>query len=321
MTVLTDKINPGDVISADLLNRIIATLNEHDALLTAGTPSPGGGEEAAVGFLDVSHVAAPRGVRIVPGNSNPLPLSFEILNATNKQLRIKLTASVSAPHGDWTGAAVFENGAANVFVTVPSEGKVNVDVLVKAPSAAVIGDKAALTVMADVGTPHNKHGQGSAELTVALSEGPAVTSTLESAAPIYPVDFKPGDLPAGVDGRIPRTKERTITYPFKYGTQDAPTNPAFEFSVVLSSATPTAALGQWGVLIDGAVPDEDTTSTGIRTVKKRNVALTPGLFKNVALKFVAPDAETKFTLAVTMRSTALAAELQQALPPIVIESK
>jgi hypothetical protein len=323
MAAINDMVRPGDIISADLFNRVITLLNEHDAILSAGVPSTGIGEPQAVGFLDVSHKGGARGIRVVPGNSNPLPQSFEILNATDQLLRIKLTATVTAPHGLWEGKAVFENGATSVFVTVPAESRINFDVLVKAPDAAVINDKATLTVMADVGAPHNKHGQGSVELTVALSEGPAVTSTLELGTLIFPADFKPIDLPSGVDGRIPRTRERSISYPFKYGTQDTSVNPGFEFSVVLSNATPSTALAQWAAMIDGAVPDEDTTNPGgtTRTFKKRNVALTPGLFKNLPLKLIAPDADTKFTLTVAMHSTSLATELQQLISPIVIESK
>lgn len=41
MAAILDSVRPGDVISSDLLNRIIALLNEHDALLTSTTPGSG----------------------------------------------------------------------------------------------------------------------------------------------------------------------------------------------------------------------------------------------------------------------------------------
>ena len=41
MTALLDTVRPGDVISSDLINRIISLLNEHDALLASGGGSGG----------------------------------------------------------------------------------------------------------------------------------------------------------------------------------------------------------------------------------------------------------------------------------------
>lgn len=41
MAAISDKVNPGDVISSDLFNRIIALLNQHDALLANTTPGSG----------------------------------------------------------------------------------------------------------------------------------------------------------------------------------------------------------------------------------------------------------------------------------------
>lgn len=41
MAAILDTLRPGDVISSDLLNRIIAKLNEHETLLTASTPGSG----------------------------------------------------------------------------------------------------------------------------------------------------------------------------------------------------------------------------------------------------------------------------------------
>lgn len=38
MAAITDKVNPGDVISADLFNRVIALLNEHEALIGGVVP-------------------------------------------------------------------------------------------------------------------------------------------------------------------------------------------------------------------------------------------------------------------------------------------
>lgn len=41
MAAITDRVRPGDVISSELLNRVIALLNEHDALLASGPVATG----------------------------------------------------------------------------------------------------------------------------------------------------------------------------------------------------------------------------------------------------------------------------------------
>lgn len=47
MSMLNDFVRPGDVISADLINRIIGLLNQHDAVITVG-PVPGGGNAVTI---------------------------------------------------------------------------------------------------------------------------------------------------------------------------------------------------------------------------------------------------------------------------------
>lgn len=41
MATVLDKVLPGDIISADLINRIIGVINDHDALLSSSTPGGG----------------------------------------------------------------------------------------------------------------------------------------------------------------------------------------------------------------------------------------------------------------------------------------
>jgi hypothetical protein len=42
MAPIIDIVRPGDVITSDLINRIIGTLNQHDALISAGSTSGSG---------------------------------------------------------------------------------------------------------------------------------------------------------------------------------------------------------------------------------------------------------------------------------------
>ena len=41
MATIQDNVNPGDVISSDLINRIIAMLNAHEALIINSGPVSG----------------------------------------------------------------------------------------------------------------------------------------------------------------------------------------------------------------------------------------------------------------------------------------
>lgn len=322
--VRRQQLKPGDLITAATLNDILLRLTSLEQRMDdfeQGSDTGGGGDPA-IGTIDISHEGGSRGTKIIPGDPKPFPQTCRLINATNRALRIMLTASISAPTGNWKGAAVFENGAEAVAVNVPAQRSIAVEVLVSAPGSAVIGETAKLTVEADVGAPHNKHAKTSADLTVALAEGPPVSGTLELGTVTTPIDFNPGGLPAGVDGRIPRTKERTISYQFKYATQDTTVDPGFEFVAQLSNASPAGALAQWSALIAGAQPDRDDTdaANGVRTLAK-SVTLTAGLFVPVALRLIAPDADTQFKLTVFVRSTRLPSELTKSANPLVIESR
>ena len=50
MAAILDTVRPGDVISSDLLNRIINAINEHDAILAGGGGGTGGSTTLITGF-------------------------------------------------------------------------------------------------------------------------------------------------------------------------------------------------------------------------------------------------------------------------------
>lgn len=68
MTMLNDYVRPGDVISADLLNRMIGLLNEHDALISAGGPVTGGNAVTISGFVPNPPFQAGQAIQILGSN-------------------------------------------------------------------------------------------------------------------------------------------------------------------------------------------------------------------------------------------------------------
>jgi hypothetical protein len=66
MAVINDIVRPGDVITSELLNRIIGMLNEHDALISAG--STGGTGVAITGFVPNPPFQALQDIEILGAN-------------------------------------------------------------------------------------------------------------------------------------------------------------------------------------------------------------------------------------------------------------
>lgn len=108
MANIQDKVNPGDVISSDLINRIIAMLNEHDALISAGN---GGGSNLITGFDPPAEQNVGKNLTVFgnfdfPLTSNNLsidgipiaPASF-LLGSSASQLVFKVPESISVPAG------------------------------------------------------------------------------------------------------------------------------------------------------------------------------------------------------------------------------
>lgn len=68
MAAILDTVRPGDVISSDLLNRIIALLNAHDALITAGGSSTSSDAVTISSFVPGPPFQAGQDLQIVGSN-------------------------------------------------------------------------------------------------------------------------------------------------------------------------------------------------------------------------------------------------------------
>lgn len=104
MAIIQDKVNPGDVISSDLINRIIALLNQHDLALagSGGTPEV----DLIVGFEPPTQQNVGRNLRIfgdfdfpLVGNSLtidgvPIPSELFLAGSNNAQLVVVVPNSI-----------------------------------------------------------------------------------------------------------------------------------------------------------------------------------------------------------------------------------
>lgn len=110
MAAIQDTIRPGDVISSDLINRIIGLLNEHDAAL-AGKGSTGGAGVLLTGFAPAAEQNVGKQLTVY-GNFD-FPLSTNALTidglpitpgaflpgSNNLQLVFKLPNTIAVPVG------------------------------------------------------------------------------------------------------------------------------------------------------------------------------------------------------------------------------
>lgn len=319
----TDRVRPGDVITSDLMNQILADLADLQGRVAALEKSAPVTEKPAVGVISVSYTGGTPNA--VFGKAAPEPHAFKIRNDTDTTLRIQATASITAPNGNWSRCALFENGSPEVFLTVASRQEIAIKVLVTVPADAVVKDTATLTVKVDVGSPHQLYDDASAELTVSPDAAPPISHTLELGdPPVFPSDFKIPTPPNGVDGQIPKGRARAISYSLKHDTQKPTEDPGFELSVVLSEPKPVeaATLNNWVLLINGTAAGTDQTDQAKMTrTLKSSVTLSPGVEKALPVNITAPNAENSIKVAITIRSTKLATEVSKTATPLVISTK
>jgi len=107
MPMIQDTVRPGDVISSELLNRIIALLNEHEVKIAGGTS--GGGGQLITGFSPASQQNVNRNLTVFGNFDFPLgpnalsidglPInSIDFLPGSNHtQLIFRIPATIAVP--------------------------------------------------------------------------------------------------------------------------------------------------------------------------------------------------------------------------------
>jgi hypothetical protein len=111
MAAILDTVRPGDVISSDLLNRIIHLLNEHDAMLASGGSGGSTGNQLLTGFSpaleqNVDRVLTafgnfdfPLGTNSLSIDGQPILPSAFMAGSNNTQLVFRIPTSISVTAG------------------------------------------------------------------------------------------------------------------------------------------------------------------------------------------------------------------------------
>lgn len=301
-----EKVQPGDLISSDLLNVILADIADIKVQLAVLQKSSGGGVvEPIVGYIMVSYKGSKRGTNLVPNDPKPFPHTFSIANATNLNLEIQLDAKVTGASGDWSKSVVFENNSPTSTLSVLTKTVSEFDVLISAPATGtVLNEKPVITVTASSGKPYNKTAQDVVTLLVTNTVGGEVVRSLRFETASFPGGLGAGN--GGIDATLPKGEDRTLSLKFKYDDNSAaPPDPAFDLVVTLDQANPPASVSQWGVMPMAASGDSDTTASNIRTVTMHNVAVPRGISTPIDITFSAPSVNSSARFTVSLRSTKL----------------
>ncbi|MCA3141052.1 MAG: hypothetical protein ACK5YW_09175 [Betaproteobacteria bacterium] len=317
----TDQVKPGDLITAGLLNQLLADVADLQvrvlSLQSIATDGKGG-TQPIPGDVTIGYKGSKKGIKVVPGDPSPTEHTFGVSNGTFQSLPILLTARVTDASGDWSKAAYFSNNRPSITITVPQGTRVSVDAFVVAPAGAILGEKPRLKVSAQAGLAPNLNDEGEVALQVSNALGDEVVRTFALENVLMPRDFASSTV--GIDGRIPKTEDRTLTFKFKYDDNSAtPPDPGFVLIVKLEEANPAYSLDKWFVMPMGGTADSDETLGGVRTFTKRGVNLPRGQPTPVEVTLTAPDANTKVRCTFTVRSSKLQ-EAIEASRSFVIES-
>lgn len=236
------QVRPGELITAELINQILAELESLEGRvikLETAAPTTGGGttEAAATGFIEVRYKGSTRGVQLVPGDTTAYPHTFTLANSTDKTLNIQLAASVTAPHGDWSNSVQIlgVEGAPITSLSLATGATRDFIVSLRVPTGAQVADAAVLGVRATVGPPHNKVGNRDLPMTLAAAAGPAVTRS---------VTFNLASPPGGLSN-VPVGIEMPFIFHLRYAAQTPPTA-TFKFTATLT-ANPPESIGDWFV--------------------------------------------------------------------------
>jgi hypothetical protein len=275
------------------LQGTVIDLEARVARLEAGGTSSGG--TPAVGPIEIRYKDSPDGLQLVPGNPTPFRHRFTVSNLSDQGLTIGLTATLNAPHGNWTGKVQIDSPSA----FVPSQGTKELSVLVTVPTDAQLGDAVQLTVAAQVGPPHNKFSSDKTPaLSVASSSGPPVVRTISFAGdPLLPAS-NPDDVAPG----------QILAYGFnvQYSASESPFSAAFVFKIT-ANATPAATLGEWFLDFAGAQRDNPSPEIFTTPVVLESA---PGASKRITVRIKAPatrgTGDKKLTFTASLESPNLA---------------
>jgi len=164
------------------------------------------GEGVASGPIVVTYQSSPRGLNLVPGDTEGFPHLFTVRNATDRRLTFNLQASVAGLAGDWSNAVTLEDATGTVLtagtVELASGAQTTVAARVRPPATGIAaGQQVVLTFRAIVDPPNDRDVSATRQLTVSSDAGGAVSGSLEVLAPTS-LPFNLDDAPPGQVGNF-----------------------------------------------------------------------------------------------------------------------
>src|SRR5437762_7173670 len=252
------QVRPGELITAELINQILAELESLEGrvvkLETAGSAVGTGvvpTETPATGFIEVRFKESPRGVQLVPDDATAYPHVFTLVNSTDRTLNIHLEGAVGgAAHGDWSKSVqIIGPDGPTSSVSLTSGASKDITASVKVPTGATVSEQPLLTVNATVGEPHNKQAHGNVQMTVAATQGGAVVRS---------VRFNRALPPGNTDNVVVGTQMPFI-FDIRYAATQAPLSASFRFTATLT-ANPPETLSDW--FVDFASAPRNAGGTG-----------------------------------------------------------
>lgn len=224
------------------------------------------GDGVANGYIKVRYKSSPglQGDKLKPNDPDPVPQVFTVSNFTDKTLTAQLTASIEAPHGDWTDSIGIENDSGEEIesVTLASRASQDVTVNVVTGTGAQLDDTVTLTLAANVPAPHNKQHDHFKVLTVSDEEGGPI---------MHSVQFTQADPPAGfdLDDLAPSPSAPNVTllifrFKLRFAADSDPFAANFNFKATVV-ADPATTVGEWFVDFAGAPRNPDPNQPGVYT--------------------------------------------------------
>jgi len=200
------------------------------------------GEGVAVGpFLIQEALPHPDGNTIVPGATSSFRFRFVLRNGTDRRLQFAVAASTEAPGGTWAGTTTIHKADGTPISSLDLNSGAFGEFLihVKAPSDAVAGQTAVLTVEAAAPPPTSRSETYTLSLLVGTASTPPVTRALK---------FEPA-----VRGPNPVTKAsgQNTNYPFlfTYTASSGPDTANIDMLIELRTATGAPLPDGWNVMI------------------------------------------------------------------------
>jgi hypothetical protein len=225
ITALLPALNaqdlPAAIVAQGAINNVVGTAS---------------GEGAALGNIFITNTGQ-NSANLVPGSKTPFSLNYTVANGTDRTLTIQLQATVTAPHGTWTGVAQFHDatGKPITSVTLASQVNQNVTLDILAPGDAQIGETATINVLVTVGPPHNKQNTDTRTAPIAGTGGTGSSQTVTFTSVVIPGGDLNNVAPAAV-----------LTYIFnvRYAATAGPASATFNLHVAMT-ALPAANTVEW----------------------------------------------------------------------------